>query len=43
MVNEIARAKYAGKTITGDDIEKSAKKLGPTGARQTSPTTMNSR
>ena len=30
MVNETAGAKYAGKTITGEDIEKSAKKLGPT-------------
>ncbi len=30
MVNETASARYAGKTITGEDIEKSAKKLGPT-------------
>jgi hypothetical protein len=30
MANETARVKYSGKTITGEDIEKSAKKLGPT-------------
>lgn len=29
MVNETARVKLAGKTITGDDIEKNARKLGP--------------
>ena len=30
LVNESARAKLAGKTFTGEDLEKSAKKLGPT-------------